>query len=259
MNALRSAVLATTVLLSATASVAGPTPQQKCQAGKNKAAGKYAACLAAAEKHVIVADSEKYQAAILKCGDKISEAWTRLETKAADAGASCPTTADLVPIAQFLQASELGVSTALSGLPLMLDPVTCAAQLDSLSDEVADLTGQVADLTTAVNDLESQMRCPTTGLAGSYSISIPAFGDTCTGTLSQSGSSLSFPVVCSNLGAISLTGSVAGSAVTLTDPAFAPCGGGALTVDFTFDNDCATADGSFSCLVTSGSLSAQRL
>lgn len=118
---------------------------------------------------------------------------------------------------------------------------------------------QVVDLKTVVNDLQRQMRCPTTGLAGSYSLSIPDFGDARTGTLSQSGSSLSFPVVCSNLGAMSLTGSVAGSAVTLTDPAFAPCSGGALSVNFSFENDCATADGSFSCLVTSGSLSAQRL
>jgi len=259
MYVFRIGVLITTVLFTVSGAIAGLTPEQKCQAGKNKAAGKFSACLANAEKFTISGDLEKYLPAIIKCGDKVLAAWNKLETKAADAGVSCPTTDDLVAISSFLQASEYGVAQALSGLPLPLDPLTCAAQLDTLNDEVATLSMEVADLTTAVGDLESQMRCPTTGLAGSYSISLPDFAQSCTGTLTQSGSSISFPMNCTFFGAISLTGSVSGSVVTLSELAAPACGNNDISVTLTIDNGCVTATGAFSCIAAAGSVFVQRL
>lgn len=41
------------MVLTATASLAAPTPEEKCEVGKNDAAGKYAASIAKAEKGFI--------------------------------------------------------------------------------------------------------------------------------------------------------------------------------------------------------------
>ena len=67
------------------------TPEQKCQSGKNKAAGKYAACRQNAEAKVVTSgDLTKYSSAIGKCESKFASTWQKLIDKATAAGATCP-------------------------------------------------------------------------------------------------------------------------------------------------------------------------
>jgi len=76
---------------------ARPTPQQKCAAGKNTTAGKYAACRENAEaKRAAGGDLSKYTDALDKCETKFSTAWQKLEDKAGAASASCPADATVI-------------------------------------------------------------------------------------------------------------------------------------------------------------------
>ena len=104
------------IVLPAGSALAGLTPAAKCEALKNKEAGKYVFCLQKAEMKLIKTagvcsvagtlcyrDSEcpssetcskdltKYNAAIDKCEQKFSDHWTKWEEKA---GGACPTTDD---------------------------------------------------------------------------------------------------------------------------------------------------------------------
>ncbi len=109
--------------------------------------------------------------------------------------------------------------------------------------------------------LESVLRCPATGIAGPYTVQIDGgffATDTCTGTLTQSGSSVSLPLSCPVLGLISLTGSVSGNTVALTEVSASACFGNTITASLTIENDCNSAAGSFSCSLTSGSLTVTR-
>ena len=82
--------VALTLLWGGTAS-AGVSPEHKCQAGKNKAAGKYAACLQNAEaKFVTSGDALKHGDAIAKCATKLDDKWKKLEAAAAKKNVSCP-------------------------------------------------------------------------------------------------------------------------------------------------------------------------
>lgn len=91
-------VLVSSFLLASAPAGAAPTPEQKCQAGKNKVAGKYAACLQNAEaKFVASGDMTKYTANINKCklksfGDPPGGggAWQKLIDKATAAMTTCP-------------------------------------------------------------------------------------------------------------------------------------------------------------------------
>lgn len=64
--------------------------QQKCQAGKNKVAGKYAACRQNAEaKLATTGDVVKYNAALTKCAASFHSTWQKLDTKAAKVQVTC--------------------------------------------------------------------------------------------------------------------------------------------------------------------------
>jgi len=66
------------------------TPEQKCQAGKNRAAGKYVACRHNAEKGLALkGDVGRYGDAIVKCETKFAAAWQKEEDRATAAGATC--------------------------------------------------------------------------------------------------------------------------------------------------------------------------
>jgi hypothetical protein len=55
------------------------TGAEKCQAGKNQAAGKYAYCRQKAEKTFILnGDATKYADAITKCTTKFTDTWQKL-------------------------------------------------------------------------------------------------------------------------------------------------------------------------------------
>jgi hypothetical protein len=87
---MRPALVAVVLLLCAGPAQAKLTPQQKCQAGKNQAAGKYAACReSAAAKFVQNGDTVKRDKNLATCVTKFTTTWGKLEAAAAKAGASC--------------------------------------------------------------------------------------------------------------------------------------------------------------------------
>jgi hypothetical protein len=108
-----AAVTALTLLFCASVQAA-LTPEQKCQSGKNKAAGKYSFCRQNAEaKLVRLGDTLKYAADILKCETKFADKWLSLETAR---NASCRD----VPLLQsafksVIDAHTGNIATALGG------------------------------------------------------------------------------------------------------------------------------------------------
>ncbi len=86
-----SSFVALSMLLFVIEAGARPTPEQKCQAGKNIAAGRFAACLQSAEaKLATTGDAAKYAKAKLDCSYKFATRWLKLEATAARIGATCP-------------------------------------------------------------------------------------------------------------------------------------------------------------------------
>lgn len=91
LSRLVCAVLVVGALLFAVTPVQAATAEQSCKSGKNKTAGKYAACRENAEAKLAAGgDPSKYTDAIDKCESKFSTAWQKLEEKALAASASCP-------------------------------------------------------------------------------------------------------------------------------------------------------------------------
>jgi hypothetical protein len=88
---IRTVTVAVTVaLLACCAVVHAATPEQQCQASKNKAAGAYAACRQGAEAKLATSgDGVKYDAALAKCSAKLTSAWQKADAKAAAAGVTC--------------------------------------------------------------------------------------------------------------------------------------------------------------------------
>ena len=78
--------------LTATPADAKPTPVEKCRAGKNRAVGKYTACLQAAEAALLASgDDAKYGSVREKCRATFLKTWATAEAKAAKAGGDCTT------------------------------------------------------------------------------------------------------------------------------------------------------------------------
>lgn len=127
---MRKSVMVATLLALACAdsSFAAATPEQKCQAAKNLAAGQYAACRQTAEKGLaLTGDATKYGAAIDKCEAKFGTAWQKAIDKAADAGATCPDaplTAGQYQAAIDAQAGNIATALAGGGLTT---PDTCGS------------------------------------------------------------------------------------------------------------------------------------
>jgi hypothetical protein len=91
------------------------TPAQKCAAGKNLAAGKYAGCRHKAERSLLRSgDTTKYATAIAKCNAKLAEKWQKLEQAALEDGATCATSGDQAAISAFARASSDTAVTALA-------------------------------------------------------------------------------------------------------------------------------------------------
>jgi hypothetical protein len=109
-----AAVLAAAAVGAAPAQ-AGPSAAQKCEGGKNQTAGKYAACVAKAEKSLVTkGDVDGYLAALLKCSDKLDSGFTKLEDKG-----DCPTTDDAAAIEGFHDFCAQAVAQSLAdGTPL---------------------------------------------------------------------------------------------------------------------------------------------
>jgi hypothetical protein len=166
--------------------LAAGTAEQKCEGGKNDAAGKYNACLGKAQKaFVATGDSIKYADAVARCEGKLINSWGKLEAAAVSAGTTCPSVGDQSPIEDFVDACSDSIAVAVAGGGLGPDPISCAADLDTCGDDLAtcdsdlstclgdvascegDLAGTEADLATCDGDLAncqaSNSRIPRTG------------------------------------------------------------------------------------------------
>ena len=96
---------------------AGPSPTQQCAAGKNRAAGAYAACRANAEaKLATTGNAAKLADALAVCAAKLGAAWGKLEAKAARAGATClDGSGTTAAFATVIDAHSGRIATALAG------------------------------------------------------------------------------------------------------------------------------------------------
>jgi hypothetical protein len=89
----------------------------KCEAGKNEEAGKYALCRAkAAAKLALRGEADAHSAALVRCATKLIDHWARLEEKAIDAGDTCPTTADQGQAQGSIDAVTANLAALLAGI-----------------------------------------------------------------------------------------------------------------------------------------------
>lgn len=204
-----AAVLAAAVFVAGGPAQAGPTPEQKCQAGKNQVAGKYAACLGKARKGLVsTGDAARYSGALGSCLSKQTGAWTKLENDAAEAMTACPSTGDATPIGDFLEACETCVSTAAGGGPPCQDPVACAddlaiceAELTACDDELDSCELEQSRLTVSgQNDCwtagGASVACAGTGQDGEAQLGRPfAFTNNGDGTITDNHSGLMWEVL----------------------------------------------------------------
>jgi hypothetical protein len=110
-------IVASMLVLAVPTAHAKPTPVQKCAAAKNKAAGKYGACLQTATANFVTsADAGKHTTARGKCRTTFVKAWAAADAKA---GATCddaPLTVDDFDNAVDTQGAVLGLGLAGDGL-----------------------------------------------------------------------------------------------------------------------------------------------
>jgi hypothetical protein len=96
------------------------TPAQSCEAGKNKAAGKYASCRHTAEtRFALTPDLAKLTADLARCGAKQAQIWSRLEARAATQGGACPSAGDQEAVQELIGSDTTTVATSLAGGPLL--------------------------------------------------------------------------------------------------------------------------------------------
>ena len=94
---------------------AAPTPAQRCEAAKNKAAAKKAACLTNERGKAIKGKVPDY----VKCSTNLTTAFSKATAKAAAAGGSCPTNGELAGIEARVDA----VYNPANGTPKALEGV----------------------------------------------------------------------------------------------------------------------------------------
>ena len=98
------------------AAQAAPTVAQKCQSGKNIAAGRYSDCGQKAEaRFALSLDGAKRTLDRSRCEAKLQGTWTALEAKAVAQGGSCPSAGDLTPVQAALDVQTATLATALAG------------------------------------------------------------------------------------------------------------------------------------------------
>src|SRR5688572_20311813 len=120
---------------------ASPTPAQTCEAGKNGAAGKYAACHHKAQQKFIRGggvDTAGRDEALHACSDKYGRTWQGLEEKAGPS--TCPSEGDLASIQGFLDACLVSAEEALSGAELPPDVLACSDDLSACSSGLDECT-----------------------------------------------------------------------------------------------------------------------
>jgi hypothetical protein len=103
-------VLAVTLTLLGVRTAHALTDAEKCEAGKNKVAGKYAACR---QKAVSTAIKKGLMAPdYSKCDAKFTDKWGKVET---DGAGMCPTNGDVAAAQGFITTHADAVATALAG------------------------------------------------------------------------------------------------------------------------------------------------
>jgi hypothetical protein len=152
----------------ATASHGAATPQQKCQASKNKTAATYASCRQNAEaKRATSGNEGKYNDTLAKCRAKFARAWQKAIDKATKKGVTCP---DAPLIASTFQSviddHTDNVASALRGWGLTdlgAELATCNGNLTSCQDALA--TCQVA-VVCGDGTIEGEEECEVGNLNG---------------------------------------------------------------------------------------------
>lgn len=141
----------TSILVYASIAWSGPPPSARCEAGKNDIAGKYAACLAKAEKGVVLkGDTGKYAEALTKCETKATDKWQSLEAKSGNG--VCPSEGDGDDVQGFVEACVANVAVAVGGGELPEDIATCASALDLCETNTASC---VTDSSACDDDLSA--------------------------------------------------------------------------------------------------------
>jgi hypothetical protein len=166
-------IVAAVLLVGATSARGTQTPQQKCQAGKNRTAGKYAVCRQnAAAKLATTGDTVKYNAALDTCATSFQSAWQKLNAKAAKAGASCLDGASSAGNFQTVIGSctdDIAAALAGGALP------TCPSALASCQSDLATCQASVGatlletNQTTCYDSVANTPHsCPGTGQDGEF-------------------------------------------------------------------------------------------
>jgi len=246
-------------------------PAVKCESGKLKESAKYSSCRLKAEaKGLQKSIAPDYS----KCESKFADKWSKIETKAG-LGA-CPSEGDLIDMDARITTDAAEVATLLAGgsLPVCGDDFaegneSCdgtdlsgadCLSLGFASGTLACTPGCGFDVSGCAG-LADEMRCPTTGVSGSYTATIntpfcPM--DTCPTTVTQSGSSVSLTLSCPCSGSISLAGPLSGNTATVVEPLAPACSGFEIVADLTIANDCDNVTGNWSCAFADGTISATR-
>ncbi len=128
------------------------SPSERCQAGKNQAAGKYALCRSKAEaKFLLQASPSQYAEAMLRCEYKFAITWEKLEAKT---GTPCPDEPlDQGSLQSSIDGCVTNVATALATGTLpncTADLAHCASQLGVCDTDKVACQG---DLGTCQSDL----------------------------------------------------------------------------------------------------------
>jgi hypothetical protein len=181
---IRASALAA-LLVALPALAAPPDPAERCEAAKNRAAGRYAACLQDARARAVERGDPLDTA---RCEAKLAAAWQGAEARAARKGGSCPTEGDLADLDALIGAHGDTVGAALAGLGL---PACGNATVDVPGEEcdAADLHGRTcADFGFPAGalacdascrfDLSACSRCPGTWVGG-YCYWLGADGQSC--------------------------------------------------------------------------------
>jgi hypothetical protein len=136
-----AAAVAATTLVHPFAAAAGFAPDARCEAGKNDAVGKYAACSARAHRNlVLTGDVDRYGDEILKCQAKCADVFAKLEIVAGPG--VCPSEADTGDVQDFVSSCVSLVSDALAGGTLPEDASACCSELGTCQDDLTLCGGE---------------------------------------------------------------------------------------------------------------------
>jgi hypothetical protein len=151
-----AAAVAALLVASSAPAFAAATPAQKCEAGKNSTAGKYAACMHKAQQKYVNGgelDLLGRDNAEAKCASKLDAKFASQETKAGLG--ICPSEMDQVPVRDFIDECVVAVEDALHGgsLPVAVntcnaDLATCEGDLDTCGDDLAACASNVGVMKT---------------------------------------------------------------------------------------------------------------